>query len=86
MLFHVADQSQNDLPPSKREYKVSPTRLIGAFAFVIFLFAVACAAHAYNWNAGEEKLLTMAQSVFGIAVGILYGEANASKQLKDQGS
>jgi hypothetical protein len=27
----------------------------------------------------------MAQTVFGIAVGILYGEANASKQLKDQG-
>jgi hypothetical protein len=85
MLFHVADRSQDDRPPSKREYKVSPTRLIGAFVFVIVLFAVAYAAHAYKWDAGQDKLLTMAQTVFGIAVGILYGEANASKQLKDQG-
>lgn len=86
MIFHVSDRSQNNLAPGKREYKLSVARLIGALVLVIVLFVVAYAAHASSWDAGQDKLLAMAQSVFGIAVGILLGEATASKQLRDQGT
>jgi hypothetical protein len=86
MIFFVSNRSQIALAPIKREYTLSIPRLLGAIALVIALFGLAYGAHALNWDTGQNTLLTMAQSVFGIVVGILTGEATASKELSGPGA
>jgi hypothetical protein len=86
MIFWTPHSDQKRLPGLKRDYEFNFRRLVWAIILVAVLVGGAYGFHLLNWEPGQTLFLTLAQTVFGVVMGVLTGEGTASRELSNPGT